>query len=210
MFQPNSIAVAATRTAVVITADRDRHPASLKQQDHRKQQTELRLDGENAEQHAGEHRPAIEAYQPADQKRRGVEAVLAEEYADRHARRDGEKHQPIARDRAGTGEQIERDADRAPRDIGRQIGHQAERPDEQQDVRRVRPEMFSEVGPEHFAQRRVVDPRIEPRRRTAAEDRAPAHPGVEEVATDDVMRAVDHRHCRSAAGPRKRDTRSRA
>ena len=88
---------------------RDDAPAPGEHEHHRQQQAELRLDGEDAEQHAGEQRPPVQIDQAADQQRGEEKAVLAEEQIDRDRRRDRDEQKMLALDAAGRrGSQEER------------------------------------------------------------------------------------------------------
>ena len=103
---------------------------------------------------------------------------------DGDGRSDRNEEQVLALDPAGRGRvEEERKAAQRPQHEGRKIGHEPERPDEQQDVRRIRPEVALRDADEH-AQQVVVDAKVEPGGRALRQRRAAPHPGVEEVAAD--------------------------
>ena len=84
----------------------DRAPSSAGQQRDRNQDAELRLVGQQADQHAREPWPAIEPVQRAAEQRRGEKSVLAVADIDEHRREGGGDQQRfLARqDRADRGE----------------------------------------------------------------------------------------------------------
>ncbi len=157
----------------------------------RDEHAELRLDGEEAEADAGQDRAPLEPGEAGDHQRRGQKAVLPGEDVDPHGRRDHQHEQalgpspPVARRR-----EVERHAERAPQEIGRHVGQEGERPRHQQQMRRVGPVVMRKVGVEPGCQRRVVGVEIEPRRRPASEGAVRAHPGVHEIAADQIAEAV--------------------
>jgi hypothetical protein len=187
-------------------------PLPGEHQHQRQQQAELRLDGEQAEADAGKHWAAPELGEAGDRQRRGQEAVLAGKDVDPHGRCDRKHVQALlATPAVARDQEIKRHADGAPRKIARQIGQEGERPRHQQEMRRIGPVVVGKFRIELRRQGGVVGAEIEPRRRSAGERAACAHPGVHEIAPDQVAEPVighrgggeiagledDREHCRS-------------
>ena len=110
---------------------RQRPLAGKRERDH---QPELRLVGQEAEQDAGDERPAVELDKRAAEQRGGEKAVLAVADIDQH-RREGEREEEPqssrASERVGTDRRPERPLDseplRAPRKTRRSPGSPADK-----------------------------------------------------------------------------------
>ena len=81
----------------------DGAPAPGQRQHQRQQQAELRLDGEDAEQHAREHGRRSRLARPQDQQRRQEEPVLPDEHVDGDGRSHRDEEQMLALDAACPG-----------------------------------------------------------------------------------------------------------
>ncbi len=175
----------------MVAIRRDRAPLAGEQQHQRQQQTELRLDGEQAEADAGKRRAAAELGEAGDHQRRGEETVLAGKDVHPHGRRDREHVQTLlAPPAVARGQEIEPHADGAPDEVARQIGHEGQRPRHQQEMRRIRPVVMRKFRVELRRQNGVIGVEIEPWGRSAGEGAARAHPGVHEIAADQVAEPI--------------------
>ena len=134
----------------------ERAPAPGRDQHQRDQHAELRLVGDQAEQHAGEHRPAVEHHQRAAEQRRGEKAVVAVADVDEHGREGERQQQP---EPALQRDEVQRASFRAARPAGRiaapcrgraqrrrlpdrereRVGHQRQQPGDEQEERRIVP-----------------------------------------------------------------------
>ena len=97
----------------------DRAPASAGQQRDRDQDAELRLVGQEADQHAGKPWPAIEPVQRAAEQRCGEESIVAVADIDEHGREGGgDQQRSLARqdgaDRGEVGGKARDQPDRQP------------------------------------------------------------------------------------------------
>ena len=138
---PPSVAkLIATRAAIVAISRHDAAPALACEQRNRNQHAELRLVGEQADQHAREPRPAIEQMQGAAEQCGGEETVLAVTDIDEHGGKGGCDQQRLGarQDRADRGK-IRGETRRKPQRQSPGIGKGGDKERDGEEERRIVP-----------------------------------------------------------------------
>ena len=149
---------------------REEHlPSSGCDQREGKEDAELRLDREQADQHAGRDRPLVEQCEDREQRRGREKRALTGQHAEqRRGRHQHDDERAPVGDFAAAGEIEGKQADRKPGEQRREISEQAERRHHDQRGRRVRPVLAGIAGAEQTGERGIIGRR----RRRSARDRA--------------------------------------
>jgi len=90
----------------------------------------------------------------------------------------------------GHDREIQREPKQRVHHIGRHIGHQGERPGQQQEVRRIGPDVGRIIGAKDLLESGVVSEDSEMRSRIAGQREPTAKPAVGEIATDHVADGI--------------------
>jgi hypothetical protein len=175
------------------SGDCEHAPMPAGHESDRKQQAEMRLEGQEPDEHAGERRSSLDQHESAADEPRSEESVLADDEVREHRRERGaeEVADAIADDDANRSEVDRKRPDGPDQPRGR-IGDERQCGGDEQESRRIVP---AEVAFERMADRGLLDKLV---RRpvvdcssVAGEHHAPGRPDVDEIGRHAA--AVAHR-----------------
>ena len=201
---PNAAHDASAISAATMPAVMNDAPMSARRQHDGKQQSEVRLVGQQSEQDAGEDRPLDEHEQRAAHERGAEEAVLPDDDVGEHGGKcRGEKISGTLADDTAQAEHVGQESREQEDDLCRNVGDLGEQGGDRQVGRRIMP---AEIAVERMAERdhfhRLVRRPVVDRGRIALQNQLPGGPDVDEIVRH---RAGRRRSATSPARRRRRD-----